>query len=227
MNRTKWLSVLPALMLLLTVISCGPSIKTIGVWANREKMAGNPVKSVFVIAFTDNMEIRANLEKDLAAAAEKRGIKAYMSMNVIGPVEIKLIAPVKDAFLKKLEKLNCETIFTVALIDSKSETKYVSGTNYSPYPYGSYAGYGGYGAYGMYGGFGGYYGYAVSTMSTPGYYVTDKKYFIEAKLFDLKTEDLLLSIQSKAVNPSGIEKSSQQYTDILMEEIKNLELQKK
>jgi hypothetical protein len=82
---------------------------------------------------------------------------------------LKQIAPVKEVFLKKLSDLNCESIFTVALVNSTSDTRYVSGSAaYSPYSYGAYGGYGGYGAHGAYGGFGGYYGYTVSTMGNPG-----------------------------------------------------------
>jgi hypothetical protein len=213
----------------LSIISCGPSIKITSSWVNREKMPAQPIKSVFIIALTSNMELRSTLEDELASAAEKRGLKAYKSMDIVGPVDIKLIAPVKDVFIKKLNDLNCESVFTVAIVNEISETKYVPGSNlvYSPYSYGSYGGYGGYGAMGPYGGFGGYYGYAVNIMSTPGYYSTDKKYFIEGKLFDLRTDDLLLSIQSKAHNPSGIAKASKEYTQTLMEEVIELGLQKK
>jgi len=99
----------------------------------------------------------------------------------------------------------------------------VQGTGaYSPYSYGAYGGYGGYGPYSPYGGFGGYYGFTVSTMSSPGYYTTDNKYFIEAKLFDKKSDTLLLSIQSKASNLKGIEASSKLYTEELMKELKKL-----
>jgi hypothetical protein len=188
-----------------------------------------PIKSVFIIAFTDNRELRLELENNLAAAAVKRGLTAYKSMEIIGSVDMKQMAPVKDVFIKKLKDLNCESVFTVALVNVLSETRYVPGSSvsYSPYSYGAYGGYGGYGAYGAYGGFGGYYGYAVSTMSTPGYYTTDNKYFIESKLFDLKTDELLLSIQSKAKNPEGIAKSSKEYTDLVMEELENLKSEKK
>jgi hypothetical protein len=233
MKKTKLFSVLAVLSLAFTIIvSCSPSIKTVSSWVNKEKLPENPIKSVFIIAFTDNMQVRAHLESDLAAEAQKKGLKTYMSMNVIGPVDIKQIAPVREVFLKKLQDLNCETIFTIALVDKISETRYVPGsTAYSPYSYGGY-GYGGFGGYGMggygaYGGFGGYYGYASSTMSTPGYYTTDKKYFLEAKMFSLKTDDLLLSIQSKADNPDHIEKSSKQYIETLMDEIELLTLKKK
>lgn len=232
MNQAKIFGVFVTFILSLTIVSCGPSIKTTGSWVLRENLPPDPVKSVFIIAFTDNIQVRGYLEEDLALAAQKKGLKTYKSIDVIGPVEIKYIAPVKDVFMKKLEALNCETIFTVALINSQSETKYVPGTTvsamgYSPYPYGAYSGYGGYGPQGAYGGFGGYYGYAVSTISSPGYYRTDNKYFIEAKMFDLKTEQLLFSIQTEAKNPADIEKSSKDYTLTVMKEIKRLNLQKK
>ena len=225
MNQVKLFSVLQTLILSLVIISCGSSIKTTGSWVNKEKMPAEPVKSVFIIAFTDNIEARAYLENDLAAAAEKKGLKAYKSVDVVGPVEMKYIAPVKDVFMKKLQALNCETIFTVALVDATSETKYVGGATvvYSPYPYGPYNGAGGYSANSAYGGFGGYYNYAVTTMSSAAYYKTEKKYFLEAKMFDLDTEELLLSIQSTAKDPAAIEKSSKEYTLSLMDEIKKLQ----
>ena len=232
MIKAKLLAVLLISILSLTIIACGPSIKTTGSWVLRENLPAGPVKSVFIIAFTDNIQVRGYLEEDLAVAARQKGLKTYKSIDVIGPVEIKYIAPVKDVFMKKLQSLNCETIFTVALINSESETKYVSGTTvsamgYSPYSYGSYGGYGGYGPQGAYGGFGGYYGFAVSTVGSPGYYSTNNKYFIEAKMFDLNTEALLFSIQTEAKNPAVIEKSSKEYTLTVMKEIKKLNLQKK
>ena len=226
MNKAKLFSVVSILSLL--IISCGPSIKTTGSWVNKEKLPAEPVKSVFIIAFTDNMAARSYLEEDLAIAAQKKGLKAYKSIDVIGPVDIKYIAPVKDVFMKKLQALNCETIFTVALVDATSETRYVEGVtvSYSPYSYHSYGAYGGYGPHGDYGGFGGYYSYAVSTMST-GYYKTDNKYFLEAKMFNLKTEELLFSIQTAADNPDAIQKSSKQYTQAIMDEIKKLGIERK
>jgi hypothetical protein len=199
---------------------------------NREKIPPEPIKSVFVIAFTDNPQVRVHLEDDIAAAAEKKGIKAYKSLDIIGPVELKQIAPVRDVFLKKLQDMNCETVFTVALVDSKSETHYVPPTNapgvYTPYSYAPYVQYSGYGAaasgYGPYGGFGGYYGFAIGNLSQPGYYTTSSKYFIECKLFDLKTDETLLSMQSKVTNPSEIEKSSKAFVQSVVETIRDMKI---
>jgi len=226
MNQTKLFSVLLIVASSFLISACGPSIKTTGSWVNKTKISEEPLKSVFIIALTDNRTARTYLENYLAEAAQKRGLKAYRSVEFIGPVDLKQIAPVKEVFLKKLSDLNCESIFTVALVNSTSDTRYVSGSAaYSPYSYGAYGGYGGYGAHGAYGGFGGYYGYTVSTMGNPGYYTTDNKYFIEAKLFDFKTDELLMSVQSKATNPDAIEKSSKLYTETLMEEVDKLRKQ--
>jgi len=230
MYKAKLFSVILTLILSFTFSFCSPSIKTTSSWVNKEKLPAEPVKSVFIMAFTDKMDVRSHLEDALAVAAQKKGLKTYKSIDVIGPVDMKYIAPVKDVFMKKLQALNCETIFTIALVNATSETKYVGGTTistYMPYSYGPYGGYGGYGANAAYGGFGGYYGYAVTTMSTPGYYTTDNKYFLEAKMFDLPTEELLLSIQTKADNPASIEKSSTEYAETVMDEIKRLGLRKK
>src|SRR5688500_14076563 len=218
------------LAVLVTIVSCSSSSVIItAAWANREKMPADPLKSVFIMAFSDNLEVRSNLEYALATAAEKKGLKTYKSLDIIGPVDMKSIAPVKDHFIKKLKDLNCESIFTIALVNATSETKYVEGSTisvYAPYSYNEYANYTGYGGYGPHGGFGGYYGYAVSTMS-PGYYKTDKTYFLEAKLFDLNTDELLLSIQTTAKNPKDIEKSSLKYTETLMKKIESMDLRKK
>ena len=226
MSKSKLFAILLTIILFFSIISCKPgfSIRTTTLWVNKEKLPPERIKSIFIIAFTDNLDVRANLEKDLAAAAQKRGLKAYKSLDVVGPVEIKAMAPVKDVFIKKLQDLGCEAVLTTALVHATSETKYTpsSSMTYSPYSYGTYAGYGGFAPYGAYGGFGGYYGYAVSTMTTPGYYTTTSKYFVEAKVFDLKTDETLLSMQTKVENPETIEKASKAYTDLFVEEIKEL-----
>ena len=46
-------------------------------------------------------------------------------------------------------------------------------------------------------------------------------------MFDLKTEELLFSIQTEAKNPDIIAKSGKEYTQSLMDEINRLGLRKK
>jgi hypothetical protein len=226
MNKLKLSGALLSLVVSFVITSCKPSssIRTTVLWVNKEKLPPQPIKTVFIIAFTDDLEVRSHFENDLADAAKKKGVKAYTSMGMIGPVEMKQIAPVRDVFIKKLQDSSCEAILTVALVHETSDTKYTpaSSINYSPYAYGSYSPYTGITAFDPYGGFGGYYGYAVTTMTTPGYYTTTNKYFVEAKVFDIKTDETLMTTQTKVTNPESIQKASKQYADLFMEEVKGV-----
>jgi hypothetical protein len=194
--------------------ACGAQVKTLATWVNKENISSEPYKSIFIMVLTDNMNVKTILEHDLSVAAKERGLKVSTSIDAFGPIGLSQVSNIKDILTKKLETLGCETVFFVALKDKQSETRYVPGNSIS------YSPYGGYGPYGAYGTYGGYYGYGFSMgYYSPGYYTTDKTYFIESNLYDAKTEKLLVSIQSKAVNPDVIEKSSQTYTKSLMFEI--------
>jgi hypothetical protein len=48
-------------------------------------------------------------------------------------------------------------------------------------------------------------------MWDPGYYATDKTYFLETNLYDAATEKLVWSAQSETVNPGSIDKFVQDY----------------
>ena len=114
--------------------------------------------------------------------------------------------PGKQEIIDKVRSLGCEALLTVALVDKTSETRYVPGTaTYMPY-----------GSYGY--GWGGYYGYGMSTYN-PGYYTTDKTYFVESHIFDVESEKMIWSAQSEAYNPSSISKFSRDYTTVLADRI--------
>lgn len=217
MNLPRFLAMMFFISASISVSSCSPAIKTTASWINKERATPpKQYKSVFITVLTDNLETKTILENDLANAATAKGYKAYKSMESFGPISGKEGLPVKEAFLKKVNDLGCESIFTVALIDKQSETRYNPGTStvYAPYP-----------RFGYYGMFGGYYGYS-SAMYSPGYYSTDKTYFLESNLYDAKTEELLLSVQSKAENPPAIQKSSRLYTESLIKELESMGLLK-
>ncbi len=219
MKQTKRFLILLTLASTLLLSSCGPSVKTTGSWVNKEKLPAQPYKSVFIVALTANLEAKTTLELDLQSAAEARGLKAYKSIDEFGPVASLESLPVKDALLRKIRELGCEAIFTVALVDKQSETRYVPGNSTIYTPYTMYGGY--------YGTFGGYYAYGASTMYTPGYYTTDKTYFIESNVFDAKTEDIMMSVQSKAENPSSIEKGSKEYMATIVYELDKVRASRK
>lgn len=165
------------------------------------------------------------MENDLAKAAIASNINALKSLDIFPPntstVDTSLL-------IQKIKENGCDLIFTVALINSKSETRYVPGTtSYTPsYGYGYGGAYygGGYGGYSAYGGYYrspyGYYNYTSSVVTTPGYYETDETYYLEGNLFDVNTNILLYSVQSELYNPVDMATESATYTALVFEQMK-------
>jgi hypothetical protein len=164
--------------------SCSPSVKITGSWMDpKAKSSGKRFQKVFLFAITDNINARTTIENDLANAATKEGINVVKSYEVMTPSFLKS-QPTEGMLIQKIKEAGCDGVFTVALVDAKSETRYVPGTTtYAPYP-----------AYGYYGTFGGYYGYHGAYVYDPGYYVNDKTYYIESNLYDLATGELIWSV---------------------------------
>lgn len=205
MKKSTW-----ALSLLVTILiaSCGPSHKVTSSWVSPEaKSSPKKYTSIFIAALTQNQAAKNIVEEDLAKAARARGFKVFKSSEIFAPNFTKDQSD-KAVILAKVKELGCDAILTSALIDKTSETRYNPGTvAYTPY-----MGYGGYG-------FGGYYGYMYPAMySSPGYYTTEKTYFIETNLFDVATEKMVYSVQSQAYDPSTITAFSRDYCEVITQQ---------
>jgi hypothetical protein len=207
-----------SVIVMMTIVSCSTPLKTTATWWDKQRLDSmrTKVKTIFIAVIAQNIEVKSTLENDLYQTAAAHGIKAIRSIDVYPPTLVRENLPSKDVLLKKIRDLGCDAIFTVALVDHKSETRYVSTTTaYAPYPY-----------YGYYGTFGTYYDYSMNLYSS-GYYTTDNTYYLESNLYNAKTEALIMSMQSKAENPSSIEKSSREYTQALLGELEKQGLLKK
>jgi hypothetical protein len=203
--------------IVLVFISCSPSQKVLSSWVNKEELKGKKYSKVFVMALTQNEASRTIVEFDLAATLKERGFECVKSIDALAGSFNENASPSKVDILAKIREQNCDVIFTVALLDSKTETRYVPGTSvyYSPYP-----------TYGYYGGFGNYYGYYSPALYSSGYYTTDKTYYLEGNLFDSATEKILWSVQSVTYNPDGIKQFSASYCKLLVNQAEYDELLK-
>jgi len=188
-------------LLIVSIMSCSSSTRITGSWVNPEaKGKATSDKSVFIASLTRNMEVRTRIETALANEAAKQNIKAIKSTDYFTPEFYKSM-PTKDQLLSQIKKTGADAILTVSLINKESETRYVPGsTRYAPMP-----------GYRWYGGFYSYYNYWYPYLYDPGYYVTDKTYFLETNLYDANTEELIWSAQSETVNPSSIDAFAKEY----------------
>jgi hypothetical protein len=187
--------------------SCGPSQKITTSWVNNDFTPTKKVQTVFIMVMAQNQANRNIIETDLAKAAESRGLKVYKSSEIFAPNFQRNELPDKQVIIDKVKQLGCDIILSSHLVDKQSETRYVPGTT-------SYAPYGGYGY-----GWGGYHGSMVGYYNNPGYYTTDKTYFMETNIFDVQTEKLIYSAQSEAYNPTNVSSFSRDYTQVLFDRI--------
>jgi hypothetical protein len=202
---------------------CGPSKKAssvavIGSWVKKDSIPRGPVKSVFITVLTQNMNVRSSMENELAAAATEKGIKAIKSLSVLTPVTGVADSVLIEVFTRKVRESGCDAVLIVSLLDSRNETKYVESSSYSYDPYSHY---------GYYGYYPTYYASTYNTISTPGYYVSDNTYYIESNLYDVATQGILFSIQTKAVNPDDINEASHKFATTLVDDLKENGLLKK
>jgi hypothetical protein len=158
---------------------------------------------------TAHRAARSVLESDLAAAAAGYGLEAVRSVDAFPTMFTGETRPSNEEMLAKAKASGCDAIFTLSLLDVKSEQRYVEGTTTGGYtPHFDY-----------YGRFTGYWTHTYPVVATPGYYVTDETYFVEANLFDVATEKILWSMQSAAYNPKDINDFSKKYTKLLVERL--------
>lgn len=191
------------------LLGCSPSTRITGSWvepASKGKITAG--RTIFLACLTRNIEVRTKLEDELAAQAAQRNIKAVKSTDYFSPDFYKKL-PGERELLSRIKTSGANAILTISLIKKESESRYVPGTrNYAPFPY-----------YGWYGGFYRYYSYWHPMFYDPGYYVVDKRYFLETNLYDLETDKLMWSAQSETVNPGSINNFVTTYPKVLVAQL--------
>lgn len=193
------------ILLLSMNVGCGPSNKVTSSWINKDHKINIKYDKIFVAALVNNPHVRTHLEEEMSNAAKVYGMKVERSWDYFPPTFGKSQATPRELMMNKIKELMCNLIFTITLIDKESETRYIPGTMgyYGPFP-----------GYGLR--FWGYYSYWYPYMYDPGYYVTDKSYFMEGNLFDAESETLIWSVQTKTLNPPSIEKFSKGLVETML-----------
>lgn len=198
-------SFLTAIVSSFLLLACSTSTRITDVYKNRD-LTPKQYRTIFIIAMTNHAKAQEVIESNLAEAASMHGYKAIKSTDVFKRTFTKDESQNKDLVMKAVHSLNADAIFTVTLIDKTSETRYVPGSGpYMPYP-----------RFGWYGNFWSYYSHWYPIAYDPGYYTTDKMYYLESNLYDVSSEQLVWSVQSETINPSSLADFSKSYTKALV-----------
>ena len=181
------------------LVSCGPSTKIEKSWmepgASVSPAASN---KTLVVAMVKDETSRRVIEDQLS---KRLGNGAVSSYTIVSTEMLKGAS--EDALKQKVTEGNFTHILLMRLADVEKETSYVPGTTTS-----------------FYGGYGRYYGYGAGMYSTPGYYTTDKNYFVETTVYIVNPDKLVWTGTTKTVNPSKLEKTVNEIADVVSEKMK-------
>ncbi|MGW8315408.1 MAG: hypothetical protein ACWGNV_07395 [Bacteroidales bacterium] len=191
----------------LTLSACGPTQQITNSWINPEARSKGPYSSIFVIVLSPSNATSFSVEDRLAGIITSRGQKVVVSSAVFPPNLTISENFTREDMAAAIARTGCDAVLTVAQLDVRTVETYNPGTAYYPM------------SYGMYGSYYGYYNYYYPQIYRPGYYSTDRTYYIETNFYDLAEDRLLWSIQSEAYNPSSLDSWFDRYASDLLNEL--------
>ena len=149
--------------------------------------------------------LQEKMEAHLVDDLKSKGYNAVGSLQEFGP---KAFSNVTEAeALARLKQINIDAVVTIVLLDKQKERNYVPGRMYySPYVM-------------YYNRFWPYYGTLNYRIYEPGYYVTDTRYFWESNVYEVSTQSLLYSVQTKSFDPANSESLGHEYGRLIIADI--------
>ncbi|HEY0031127.1 MAG TPA: hypothetical protein VGC65_10245 [Bacteroidia bacterium] len=186
---------------------CTPTTYVTGSWKS-PLPPSKQYSNILVAAFTKNTIAKATLEADMAKALATGGVTVLKSIDEFPP-DIKNSDSSKITIMDKVKNRNVDAILTVSIISKETESRYVP----SPSPYSPLS-------YGYYNNFWGYYSHWYPRFYDPVYYSTEKIYYLETNLYDVITEKLMWSAQSKTYIPDDLPAFSKEFSKIIADKMR-------
>jgi len=188
-----------SLIVITALVSCGPSTKMEKSWMEPgASVTTSAPNKTLVIAMVKDETSRRVIEDQLVKRIGSPSVSSYTLIST------DMLKEASDEALKKIiTDGKFSHVLLMRLADVEKETSYVPGTTTS-----------------FYGGYGRYYGYGAGMYSTPGYYTTDKNYFVETTVYSINPDKLLWTGTTKTVNPSKVEKTVNDIADVVAEKMK-------
>jgi len=201
-------------LFLVIITACTPPQQVLNSWVNREALPKGPYKSIFILALVQNNQSKVYFENEMAKLINSRGQKAVKSCDVFTPAFLGSDSLNAEKVVRAVKESGCDAVFIIALLDVKTEETYQPETTY--YPTEAY-----YGSYFR------YYGHYYQEVTEPGYYTTEKTYYLETNFYDAESETHLWSVHSDAYNPTSLESMFHDYSKMITAQLKKEGLIKK
>lgn len=200
------IKIISVIALFCILFSCGSSNTNVtDTWKKKQANGDEKIKSLFIAFLNPDKEDKVTLENELAYWANQKGVKPVKSYEVFEGVS-KSNMPTREDALKKINDTGADAIFVMTMRTSDTDPnneKDNSAAFIVPWSVSFY----------------GYYSNVFPLVYDPSYYRSDKIYYMESRLFDAKTEELLWSAKSETYNPANFEGFVKSYMNTLFKQL--------
>ena len=191
---------------LLLMLSACSSSRITSSWSAAGS-TGKKYNKILVLGLIPDQDrsIRGFMEQHFVDDLKALGYNAASALAEFGPKAFENMCE-KDA-VDKIRSNGADAVITIVLLDKSKERYYVPAQRQN-LPRSVY-----------YRRFGGYYTTVYDRIYTPGYYVTDTKYFWESNLYDMSNKDLMYSVQTESFDPASSESLGHEYGKLIVEDM--------
>ena len=198
MKKITWI----AMMMWFLFAQC-TSTKITSSW-KAPNIGANQFKKILVLGLIRDTDrsLQENMETHMIGDLKEKGYNAVGSLAEYGPKAFSNMT--EPEAVNKLKESGVDAVITIVLLDKQKERSYVPARLYYS-PYGMY-----------YNRFWGYYGTLNYRIYEQGYYVTDTEYFWESNVYDMSTQSLIYSVQTKSFDPGSSESLGHEYGKLII-----------
>lgn len=168
------------MVLMAGLAACGPNTKIIHSWRDPNTVVNSSKLQKFVVAaLLRNEATRREVEDKMAALNPGKAVPSY---KIFGSTPL---TGTDESYMQRLKNESYDAVVIMRLSKVDRDERYVPG-NYPTY----------------YGTWQGYYGYAWGGYYDPGYYTTDKTFYVEVNVYSLPKDKLIWSGVTSTINPA-------------------------
>ncbi len=185
MKKIKWVTFAIALI----AMGCNSSKITTSWKATNAVMQKYNKVLVLGLIKENDRSIQEKMEKHFAGDLQELGYNAVSSLKEYGPKAFDKMEEV--AAIEKLKNSGVDAVLTIVLLDKEKERQYIPPNYFNRFWEYSYSRY--------------------QRIYEPGYYVTSTRYYWESNFYEMGTQKLLYSVQTKSFDPANAESMGHEY----------------
>jgi hypothetical protein len=202
-SSVKWFGYFFSFVFL--IISCAGTETELTQNQVNEAYKGKPVSDILVIAITGNEDSRRSFERKFVAQLKSAGVEAISSEEAIPmPADLEMK---KETILNAVKQFENDAVIITHLIDKEEKEAFTRGGRAHGGYYGSY-----------------HNRYTYSYARDPGYSSTSITVRLETNLYDVKTEKLIWSGQSKTLSKDSKDQIINDVIKVVIDDLQNNKL---